>query len=53
MCGSKPQTATYTHNKETRTVPKKDVDTITKWTSGALARRRFKKLILTKQIAGK
>ena len=29
------------------------MDTIKKWAAGAIARRRFKKLILTKRIAGK
>ena len=53
MCGSKPQTATYTHNMQARSIPVKDVNTISKWTRGALARRRFRKLVLTKEIAGK
>ena len=29
------------------------MDTIKKWAAGALARRRFKKLVLTKRLAGK
>jgi len=29
------------------------MDTIKKWAAGALARRRFKKLVLTKRVAGK
>jgi hypothetical protein len=28
------------------------MDTIKKWAAGALARRRFKKLVLTKRVAG-
>jgi len=31
-------------------VPVKTVEAISKWTKGALARRRFKKIIITKNI---
>ena len=35
---------------KTRTIASKDLNTIQKWTSGALARRRFKRLVQMKSI---
>ena len=42
----------YRYDLNDRTIMKKDFETIKKWGSGALARRRFKKLVQTKMIAG-
>ena len=53
MCGQKPATVKYTKDGKTQVIPVKQVDTISKWAKGALARRRFKKLVLTKTIQGK
>ena len=53
MCGQRPARVTYAYNGKMQTIPMKDVNSISKWTKGALARRRFKKLILTKKIQGK
>ena len=53
MCGQKPAKVTYQNNGKTQMIAKKEVDTISKWTKGALARRRFKKLVITKNIQGK
>lgn len=35
-----------------QTISKKDIKTIEKWGRGALARRRFKRIVQTKMIAG-
>lgn len=48
MCGSKPQTAIYTHNMQERKVPMQQVHILNKWAAGAIARRKFKRIILTK-----
>ena len=53
MCGSKPGTVTYMQDGKQRTITKNKLDNLSKWTSGALARRRFKKIVLTRQIQGK
>lgn len=53
MCGSNPPSVKYKHNLQERQILVKDVNAIDKWTKGALARRRFTKMVLTKQIAGK
>ena len=42
----------YRQEGKNRVISKKDCETIKKWGSGALARRRFKKLVQTKMIAG-
>jgi hypothetical protein len=51
MCGSKPQSAIYTHNMQERKVPMKQVNILNKWAAGAIARRKFKRIVLTKMIA--
>jgi len=51
MCGSKPQSAIYTYNAKEHKVPMKQVNILSKWAAGAIARRKFKRLIVTKQIA--
>jgi hypothetical protein len=43
-CGTN-QTMKYRYDLNDRTIMKKDFETIKKWGSGALARRRFKKLV--------
>lgn len=58
MCGSAPQTATYSTKEQggklvERKIKVKDLNTINKWAKGAIARRKFKKLVLTSQIAGR
>ena len=53
MCGSKPASVTWELDGKRRTIPKKNAETLAKWTSGALARRQLKKLVLTKSIQGK
>ena len=35
----------YKHGMQERKIKMKDVDTIKRWTQGAIARRRFKKMI--------
>ena len=35
-----------------RIIPAKDLKTIQKWTNGAIARRRFKRMVQMKQIGG-
>ena len=52
-CGGTPSSYEYKYNQKSKIIPKKDVDTITKWTKGALARRRFRKLVITNGIASK
>ena len=51
-CSGNQQSVKYTHNMKTRTIKGKDLNTIQKWTSGALARRRFKRLVQMKSIGG-
>ena len=59
MCGSAPQTAIYSVKDENsgrmveKKIKMKDVNVISKWAKGAVARRKLTKLILTKMIAGK
>ena len=43
----------YTHNMKTHKIKTKDLDVLNKWTKGAMARRRFVKLVLTKSIQSK
>lgn len=50
MCGSGPQTVVYEYNMKTRKIKSKDLAIINKWTKGAMARRKFVKLVLTKTI---
>lgn len=50
MCGQRPAKVTYNYNGKAQTVKLKDVDTISKWTKGALARRRFKKIVACKTL---
>jgi len=50
MCGQRPASVKYDYNGKLQTIKMKDVNSISKWTKGALARRRFKKLVLTKKI---
>ena len=49
-CSGKQQSVKYTHNMKERKILAKDVKTIEKWTQGALARRRFKKLVYLSQF---
>jgi hypothetical protein len=51
MCGSKPQSAIYTYNMQERKVPMMNVNVLNKWAAGAIARRKFKRIIITKMIA--
>ena len=51
MCGSKPQSAIYTVNMQERKVPMNQINVLNKWAAGAIARRKFKRIILTKTIA--
>lgn len=51
MCGSKPQSAIYTVNMQERKVPMNQVNILNKWAAGAIARRKFKRIIITKAIA--
>ena len=53
MCGSGPQTVVYTHNLKERKIKTKDLDILNKWTKGAMARRKFMKLVLTKTLQSK
>ena len=53
MCGSKPQTVVYTHNMKERKVNMKTINVLNKWAAGAIARRKFKRIISTKMIGGK
>lgn len=41
----------YRHELTDRVISKKDCETIKKWGCGALARRRFKRIVQTKMIA--
>ena len=51
MCGSKPQSVQYTYNMQQHKVPMDKVNVLNKWAAGAIARRKFKRVILTKMIA--
>ena len=53
MCGSKPQTTTYTHNAMDRKILVKNVDTINKWALGACARRRVRKMVALLEFQSK
>jgi hypothetical protein len=59
MCGGTPQTATYKiiDGKSAKVVERKikvkDLNTLSKWAKGAVARRRLRKLIVTARIASK
>lgn len=45
MCGSGPQTVVYTHNMKERKIKTKDLDVLHRWAKGALARRKFVKMV--------
>ena len=49
-CGGN-STIKYKHGLQERKIKAKDVDTIKRWTSGAIARRRYKKLVQSLSIA--
>jgi hypothetical protein len=52
MCGSAPASVNYSHNQQERTIPVSNLQVIEKWGKGALARRRLRKTIASKQLAG-
>ena len=49
-CGGN-STIKYKHGMQERKIKMKEVDTIKRWTQGAIARRRFKKMIQSLTIA--
>ena len=53
MCGSGPQTVVYTHNMKEHKIKCKDLEILNKWTKGAMARRKFVKMVLVKTVASK
>jgi len=59
MCGGTPQSAIYSVKDEKtgalveKKIKIKDINIISKWAKGAVARRKLTKLILTNMIASK
>ena len=49
-CGAN-KTINYKHNMQDRKIKIKDAETIKRWTQGAIARRRFKKMMQSLTIA--
>ena len=49
-CGAN-KTINYKHNMMDRKIKIKDAETIKRWTQGAIARRRFKKMMQSLTIA--
>ena len=52
MCGSAPASVNYQHNQQERTIPLQNLQVLEKWGKGAIARRRLRKIIASKQLAG-
>ena len=53
MCGSTAASTTYHHNKMERKILVKDSKNLEKWALGALARRKFVKVVALNLLASK